>query len=93
MWSLVGLLSSIAVAACAWMRSRGGGGYYDAQVYAMSARTHRTYAIASLAFAVFFALTLGLRRDSAGVAALALYAVIATFYITSFLRGASDDDE
>jgi hypothetical protein len=92
-WSFVGLLVSIVVAACAWARSRGSGGFYDSQVYGMTARTHRVYAIASLAFAVFFSFTLTSRRDLAGVVALALYAVIAIFYGTSFLRGASDDDE
>jgi hypothetical protein len=30
---------------------------------------------------------------SAGIAALALYAVISVFYLSSFLRGASDIDE
>jgi hypothetical protein len=92
-WSLIGLVISTVIAAIAWQRSRGSGGYYDVQVYAMTARTHQTYALTSLAFAVFFGCTLALRRESAGVAALALYAVIATFYVASFLRGASDDDE
>ncbi len=94
MWSLIGLFVAIVVAAIAWQRSRrSSGGYYDAQIYAMTARTHRGYALASLAFGAFFATTFVLRLDSAGVAGLALYAVIAVFYIASFLRGASDEDE
>ncbi len=93
MWSLIGLFVAVVVAALAWQRSRRSGGYYDAQIYAMTARTHRGYALASLAFAVFFVCTFVLRLDSAGVAGLALYAVIAIFYIASFLRGASDEDE
>ena len=89
----MGFAACVAVVAAAWHRSRAGGGYYDAQVYAMTARTHRAYALASLAFAVFFAFAFAFRREAAGVAGLALYAVIAIFYATSFLRGASDDDE
>ncbi len=92
-WSLIGLLLAAGIAALAWRRSRRSGGYYDSQVYAMTARTHRAYALASLAFAVFFAAALALRLDAAGVAALALYAVVAIFYIASFRRGASDENE
>ena len=91
MWSLIGLAIAVAIAAFAWHRG-GAGGYYDAQVYAMTARTHRGYALTSLAFAAFFAVTFALKRNAAGVAGLALYAVIAIFYITSFLRGASDEE-
>jgi len=84
---------AIVVAGLAWQRSRGRGGYYDAQLYAMTARTHRAYASISLAFAAFFAFTFAWQHQAAGVTGLALYAVIAIFYATSFLRGASDDDE
>jgi hypothetical protein len=91
-WNLIGLVFALVVGAFAWQRSRRSGGYYDAQVYAMSAAAHRGYALASLAFAAFFACAFALRLDSAGVAGLALYAVVAIFYIASFLRGASDDD-
>ncbi|MGA8534899.1 MAG: hypothetical protein WB615_12400 [Candidatus Tumulicola sp.] len=92
-WCLAGFIVSLVVAAIAWHRSRVGGGYYDAHVYAMTARTHRSYALASLAFAAAFAFTLATRREAAGLAALALYAVIAIFYAASFLRGAADPDE
>jgi hypothetical protein len=34
-----------------------------------------------------------LRLEEAGLAALALYALFAVFYVTSFLRGAADGDE
>jgi hypothetical protein len=92
-WSLIGLGLSMVVAAAAWRRSRGRGGFYDAGVYGMTSTSHRSYALASLAFAAFFVAMLALRQDSAGVAGLALYAVIAAFYATSFLRGAGDDDD
>ncbi|HKU82148.1 MAG TPA: hypothetical protein VJP76_08265 [Candidatus Tumulicola sp.] len=92
MWSSIGIALAVALAAIAWRRSRVPGGYYDAGVYAMTARIHRAYAIAGLAFALFFSAALALHRDGAGIAGLAAYAVVAIFYATSFLQGASDDD-
>jgi hypothetical protein len=91
-WNLVGLFASLAIAAAAWRRSVAAGGFYDAGVYAMTPVIHRRYAGISLAFAVFFAAAAFFRWETAGVAALALYAVIAVFYVSSFVRGASDDD-
>jgi hypothetical protein len=90
MWSLAGLVLAVAVAAAAWSRSRTRGGYYDRDVYAMSGRTHRAYALVSLAFAAFFAAAFALHLRAAGVGGLALYAAIAAFYAASFLRGADD---
>ena len=92
-WSSIGIALAVALAAIAWHRSRASGGFYDAGVYAMTARTHRAYALAGLAFALFFACTLALHNDGAGIAGLAAYAVVAIFYAASFLRGASDDDQ
>jgi hypothetical protein len=92
-WSLIGLCFSLGVAAVAWRRRRAAAGFYDGAVYAMTPRTHAGYAIASLAFALFFAGTAALRAETAGVLGLMLFAVIAAFYGTSFLRGAADADE
>ncbi len=92
MWSLAGLIAALAMALFARFRSRRAGGFYDAQVYAMTARTHRGFALAALAFAAFFAATLALGSESVGIVGLAAYAVVAVFYGTSFLRGASDDE-
>ena len=86
------MIAALAMALFAWLRSRRAGGYYDAQVYAMTARTHRGFALAALAFAAFFGATLALGRESVGIAGFAAYAVVAVFYGTSFLRGASDDE-
>ena len=41
----------------------------------------------------YFGATLALHAETAGIAGLALYALIAVFYAASFLRGASDSDE
>lgn len=92
MWSSIGIALAVALAAIAWRRSRVAGGFYDAGIYAMTPRTHRAYAVAGLAFALFFAIALAVHADGAGIAGLAAYAVVAIFYVTSFLRGASDDE-
>ena len=57
----------------------------------MEPAAHRRYALASLLFALFFALTYILRLHAAGVAGLGVYALIAVFYAASFLQGASDE--
>lgn len=91
MWSLVGLGLALAVGAAAWRRSRAPGGFFDREVYAMNAATHRRYTFVSLAFALYFAVTYARGFEAAGIAGLALYAVIAVFYAASFLQGASDE--
>jgi hypothetical protein len=91
MWSVVGLTLALLVAAIAWRSSRAPGGFYAREVYAMDPATHRRYAVVSLAFALYFGIAYALRRETAGIAGLTLYALIAVFYATSFLRGASDE--
>jgi hypothetical protein len=93
LYSAAGLVLSLGIAAMAWRRSRSRGGYYEQEVYGMNRTTHVAYGAVSLAFAAFFAAALWLRLVTAGIAALALYAVICVFYLSSFLRGASDIDE
>jgi hypothetical protein len=92
-WVLIGMLLALAVGATAWRRSLAHGGFYDRDVYAMTPAIHRRYAMLSLGFAAYFAAVLAFRLESAGIAGLALYALIAVFYATSFLRGAPDRDE
>lgn len=91
MWNIVGLTLALVVTTIAWRSSRSPGGFYDREVYAMDSTTHRRYAFGSLAFAVYFAIAYALHWAAAGIAGLALYALIAVFYATSFLRGASDE--
>lgn len=93
MWNIGGLALALFIAGIAFKRSRARGGYYDAEVYAMVPSTHRRYAAVSLAFALFFALALAFRAQLAGIAGLAIYAVVALLYLTSFLRGYADADE
>jgi hypothetical protein len=93
LWSVIGFALALGVAAAAWRRSRSQGGYYDRETYGMDSMAHKRYALLSLAFAAYFAVTYGLRLQSAGIAGLALYALIAVLYATSFLQGAPDRDE
>ncbi|MGC1380905.1 MAG: hypothetical protein WA814_07760 [Candidatus Baltobacteraceae bacterium] len=93
MWSAIGTILALASAAAAWLRSRGRGGFYDLETYGMSARAHRRYAAVFLAFALYFAVAHATGRVAAGIAGLALYALVALFYATSFLQGAPDRDE
>jgi hypothetical protein len=92
-YNVAGLVLALCVAAIAWRRSRSAGGFYDREVYGMQAGTHRRYAIASLAFAALFAAAYAAHLPAAGIAGLALYALIAVLYAASFLQGAHDRDE
>jgi hypothetical protein len=85
------LLLALTVAALAWRRSGRTGGFYDREVYGMSRRTHRRYALLGLAFAIYFAGTFAFRYETAGIGGLALYALVAVFYAASFLQGAPDE--
>ncbi len=90
---LAAAVLSLGLAAFAGWRSRRPGGYYDREIYAMEPATHRRAAAIGLAFSAFFVFAYVLRLEEAGLAALALYALFAVFYVTSFLRGAADADE
>ena len=90
----MGALLSLLLAAAAWIRSRAAGGYYDAEVYGMTAATHRRYAIASACFALaFFALALLRPGGAATIWLFAAFVLVAVFYGTSYLRGASENDD
>lgn len=93
MWNVVGLALALLMAGIAFFRSGARGGYYDAELYGMGPSTHRRYVAVSLAFALFFAVAWTMRAETAGLVLLSIYAVIALFYLTSFLRGYADNDE
>ena len=91
LYCAAGIVAASIVAIAAWRCSRAPGGFYDREVYGMSEAVHRRYAALSLAFAAYFAIACALRLDAAGIAGLALYAVLAVFYAASFLQGAPDE--
>ncbi|HEY1882941.1 MAG TPA: hypothetical protein VGG51_07870 [Candidatus Cybelea sp.] len=92
-YDAIGIVLALGVALGAWRNSARGGGYYDREIYGMNSATHVRYALVSLAFAGFFIAAYVLALRAAGIVALALYALLAVFYLTSFLRGAADTDE
>ena len=93
-WEWAGAIASILLGAAALLRSRGTGGFYETEVYGMTASTHRRYAVAGAIFAVvFFALGVLAPGGAATIWVFAAFVLVAVFYITSYLRGASDDDE
>jgi hypothetical protein len=93
-WELAGALASILLAAAAYVRSRGSGGFYDNEVYGMTALSHRRYALAAAAFALaFFAVGWWWPRTGATIWLFAAFVLFAVFYLTSYLRGASESDD
>jgi hypothetical protein len=92
-YTIGGLIFALAVAAAAALSSRWARGTYAAQWYGMDANAHQRYALISLAFAAFFTVAYLRGLFTAGIAGLALYALIAVIYLTSFLRGAPDRDD
>lgn len=91
--AIVGLLLALAGAAFGLARSRcGPGGYYESDVYALTAVSHRRFATASLGFAGAFAL-LGAFPLIPVFPVLAAYVLLAILYATSFARGAQEEDE
>ncbi len=90
-WAVIGFLGSLLLGAFAYSRSRVPGGFFDTQVYGMTARTHRSYAIAGLMFAGVFAAAWVFKLQIE-IAAFTAFVLVAIFYLTSFLRGAHEDD-
>lgn len=88
----VGSLLALLLAGAAYLRSRGTGGFYDREVYGMTPPVLRRYAAIALAFAAGFALA-AWRLPGATVWIYAAFVLFAVFYVTSFLRGAQEDDE
>jgi hypothetical protein len=91
-WSLSGAIAAIVMAGFAWWRSSQRG-FYDGDVYGMTAVTHRRYAIAAGLCAAGFAATYAMRLEALAIALLTLFTLLAVFYGTSFLRGFSDVDD
>jgi hypothetical protein len=92
MWASLGLvLSALVAVAAAWRSARRSTNYYEVDVYGMTPASHRKYAAVSLVFAAVFVAALFTPLVPA-VPLLAVYAVIAIFYLSSFVRGFSDEE-
>jgi hypothetical protein len=93
MWALIGIILALGGAALGLARSRTDKpGYFEHEVYTLSAISHRRFAIASLAFAAGFAL-LGAFPILPIFPALTAYVILAVLYVTTFARGAQGEDE
>jgi hypothetical protein len=92
-WTIVGFLGALLVALLAFARSRTAGGFYDADVYGITAAGHRAYGFIASAFCALFLLALAMRAETLGLWLLAAFVPFALFYLTSFLRGAHEDDD
>jgi hypothetical protein len=93
MWSLIGIILALAGATLGLARSRTDKpGYFEHEVYTLSAISHRRFAIASLGFAAGFAV-LGAFPILPIFPAFAAYVILAVLYITTFARGAQGEDE
>lgn len=88
--SLLGALAALALGAAAW-RGKDVKGFYSSEVYGMTARSHRRFAVLCLGFAGGFGLTAAWPLFPAAVV-WALFLTAALLYGTSFLRGYADDD-
>ncbi len=91
---IIGVIAALLLAGGAYLRSRGPGGFYDAGIYGMTAIAHRRYALTALGFAAAFgALARWFPGGGATLLLWAAFVLFAVFYVTSYLRGAHDDDE
>ncbi|HEY9180766.1 MAG TPA: hypothetical protein VIO32_08595 [Candidatus Baltobacteraceae bacterium] len=92
MWNAIGVALCCIVAAVASVKSnRAGAGYYAAEVYGMTARTHHAYAALSMLFAALFVIGFFVAAIPA-IPLLGAYALIFIFYFSSFARGFSDEE-
>lgn len=87
----MGILLCLAVVVAAFVRSRAAGGFYDAQTYGMTMRTHRRYALAAIVLAALLVASWFVAAIPP-IAVLGVVVLVAVLYGSSFLRGASGDD-
>ncbi len=92
MYAVAGAIIALLAAGIA-VSGRRRRSYYATEVYAVTERTHQRFILMSLGFAVAFAVTFARRWEVVATALLAVYAVLLILYFSSFVRGASGEDE
>jgi hypothetical protein len=91
-WSSAGLVLCCVVITVALFKSkRGSAGFYEAEVYGMTARTHRAYVGLSAIFAGLF-IAAYFASGIPVIPLLGAYALVFIFYFSSFARGFSDEE-
>ena len=94
MWVWSAFVLSLAMAALAWWRSGARvRTFYEGEVYGMGPAGHRAYATFFGAFALVFLVELARPVGWLSLATMAVVVLGAILYGTSFLRGASGEDE
>lgn len=92
MWNGAGLVLCAIVMLVATIKSkRGNAGYYEREVYGMTARSHRAYVVLSGAFAAAFIVGYFVSGIPV-IPLLGAYALVFIFYFSSFARGFSDEE-
>jgi hypothetical protein len=91
LYAILGLLLSLCGTGFALMRGRAPNSFYAADVYHMTPRSHRRFAVVSSAFGVGF--LLALRWPVLNSPLLAIYTLLIVLYASSFARGFSGEDE
>jgi len=90
-YAAIGIALSCAGAIFACTRRRAPASVYASEMYQLSSRSHRIFALASVAFALAFAPAL--KWTVLAVPLLAVYTLVLIFYLSSFARGFSGEDE
>jgi hypothetical protein len=91
LYTLAGLVLSLGGGVLGGLRARSPHSFYAADVYHMTARSHRRFAALSAAFAAGF--LLGLHWTGIAIPLLAVYTLLLVLYASSFARGFSHDDD
>ncbi len=94
MWAFLGIVLAAIGAVIGTLRGREEPrGFYEGEVYGLTALSHRRFAFASILFAAAFALIGAFPVLPLLFPVLAAYTIFFILYLTSFVRGAVGEDE
>ena len=82
---------ALAIVVFAFYRSRRSGGYYDADIYGMTRNSHLRIMVAALALNLLLMSRWLIHSNIFEFIVEAAIALLAVFYVTSFLRGAHEE--
>lgn len=85
------VLFALAFALFAYARSYAKSGFYDAEVYGMTAASHRKYAGIGLCLGAIVWTLFRMNQQTFAFMLDAVLVIVAVFYLSSFLRGAHEE--
>ena len=85
------VLFALAFAAFAFARSFMKSGFYDAEIYGLTPATHRKYAGIGLGLGAIIGVLFRINQQAIAFMLDAVLAIVAVFYLSSFLRGAHEE--